>query len=408
MEGKKSMYGSETRKGDVMVLSKFEHVKITGISTVVPPKEINIYDEAQYYDNNIKKIDRMRKMVGFWKRRVVDEDVTASDLAIQAAERLIQQMDIDKNSIDALIFVVQRSDHSAPANSFYIHNKLGLPAKCIAFDIRQGCPGWIYGLWVSSALIESGSCKKVLLLAADTPSVGIDLGDRVSAPVFGDAGCATLIDYSDKIVNSYYNITVDSSGYEAIITPASGFRLPYKKQHANCKVDINKDLYTPIKTKSGRLTTLSSVFMDGLAVFNFTINHVPKNINELFDNFKLKKEDITHFMCHQANKQIVQAVSNAIQFPLEKTPTHTFENYGNSSIVSIPVSINDNLKENIINGGDELCLCSGFGNGLACASAVLHLKDCYLSGVCDYKKPADHPTREEIIKYWKHKIAESE
>lgn len=390
-----------------MTLSKFEHVKITGISVVVPEKEINIYDEAEYYDNSIKKIDRMRKMVGFWKRRVVDEDVTASDLSIQAAETLIKDMNIDKDSIDALIFVVQRSDHSAPANAFYIHDKLGLSQNCIAFDIRQGCPGWIYGLWNSSSLIESGACKRVLLLAGDTPSAGIDLSDRVSAPVFGDAGTATLIEYSPEKIASYYNITVDSSGYEAIITPASGFRLRWKKNAKDSKEDVNKDLYTPITTADGRQTTLTSVYMDGLAVFNFTISHVPQNIKQLFKEFGLKQEDTTHFMCHQANKQIVEAVANSINYPIERTPTHTFENYGNSSIVSIPVSINDNLKESIEAGNEECCLCSGFGNGLACATAILKFKDTYLSGVKDYVMPADHKSREELIKYWKEKLAAS-
>lgn len=389
-----------------MVLSKFEHVKISGISVVVPEKEINIYDEAEYYGGSIKKIDRMRKMVGFWKRRVVDEDVTASDLSIQAAERLIKEMNIDKNSIDALIFVVQRPDHSAPANAFYIHDKLGLSQNCLAYDIRQGCPGWIYGLWNSSTIIESGACKRVLLLAGDTPSAGIDLSDRVSAPVFGDAGTATLIEYSSDKIESYYNVTVDSSGYEAIITPASGFRLRWKKKE-NDKKDLNKDLYTPIATKSGRQTTLTSVYMDGLAVFNFTINHVPQNIKQLFKEFGLKQENTTHFMCHQANKQIVEAVANSINYPLEKTPTHTFENYGNSSIVSIPVSINDNLKENIESGNEERCLCSGFGNGLACATAVLKLNGTYLSGVQNFVKPENHPTRQQQIKYWKNKIQNS-
>lgn len=391
-----------------MTLSKFKHVKISGISAVVPPKEINIYDEAKYYDNNVKKIDRMRKMVGFYKRRIVEEGVTASDLSIQAAERLIKEMNINKDEIDALLFVVQRSDYAAPATAFYIHNKLGLGKNCLAFDIRQGCPGWVYGLLVSSGLIESGSCKKILLLAGDTPSAGIDFADRVSAPVFGDAGTATLLEYSDKEIKSYFNITVDSSGYEAIITPASGYRLQFKKQRSNSKEDPNKRLKEKITTKSGRKTDLLSVYMDGLAVFNFTINHVPENIKELLMKYNLSKDEISHFMCHQANKQIVQAVSNAIDYPIEKAPTHTFETYGNSSIVSIPVSINDNLKENIEKGKKEVCLCSGFGNGLACATTVQILKNIYLSGVQDYVKPDGHPTRDSLIEYWIKKIQNSE
>jgi 3-oxoacyl-[acyl-carrier-protein] synthase-3 len=82
-----------------MAFFSFDHVKITGLSVVVPPKEINIYDEAQYYENNTKKIDRMRKKVGFFKRRIVDVDVTAGDLALAAGKKLLSSMNVDVNSI---------------------------------------------------------------------------------------------------------------------------------------------------------------------------------------------------------------------------------------------------------------------------------------------------------------------
>lgn len=386
-----------------MTLSAFNHVKISGISSVVPPREINIYDEIEYYGNSVKKVDRIRAMSGIYKRRVVDDGVTPADLSIQAAQILINEMNIDKNEIDALIFIVQRPDYPSPATAYSIHEKLGLSKNCCAFDVNQGCPGWVYGLWISSSLIESSACRKVLLLAGDAPSARVDLSDRVSAPIFGDAGTATLLEYSEDIIKSYFNITVDGSGYEAIITPASGARLPYTRN-----LEFDKVIYEPIMTKSGRTTTLNSVYMDGLAVFNFTMSHVPASINQLFDNFILNKEDITHFMCHQANKQIIQSVAKSINYPVEKTPFHTFEMYGNSSIASIPVSINDNLKEYIDNKIPENILCSGFGNGLACASAVLTLYGIYLSGVRNYVKPDNHPTKNDTIIYWKDKIKNSE
>ena len=386
-----------------MTLSTYNHVKISGISAVVPPKEINIYDEIEYYNNSVKKVDRIRAMSGIYKRRVVEDGVTSADLSIQAAQTLFDEMGIDRNQIDALKFVVQRPDYPSPATAYSIHEKLGLNKNCCAFDVNQGCPGWVYGLWISSSLIESGACKKVLLLAGDTPSARVDLSDRVSAPIFGDAGTATLLEYSEDIIKSYFNITVNGKGYEAIITPASGARLPYTRN-----LEFDKIIYEPILTKSGRVTTLNSVYMDGLAVFNFTMNHVPKSINELLSYCDITKTEITHFMCHQANKQIVQSVAMAINYPIEKTPFHTFETYGNSSIASIPVSINDNLKENIENGLKETVLCSGFGNGLACASTIQELKNIYLSGVRNFKKPANHPNRYDIIKYWQEKIKNSE
>ena len=382
-----------------MTLSKFEHVKITGISVVVPKKEINIYDEAEYYDNSIKKIDRMRKMVGFWKRRVVDEDVTASDLSIQAAETLIKDMNIDKDSIDCLIYVVQRPDYSAPATAFYIHNKLNLSYSCAAADIHQGCPGWVYGLWTASQMIESKACKRILLLVGDTPSAGMDLSNRISAPVFGDGGVATLVEYSEDKVLSYYNVETQSKDFEAIINPASGARLHFKRNDDK----FNAKLLKPIKTPSGYETKLSYGYMDGLAVFDFTINQVPKSIKKLMEYADITPEETEKLLLHQANKQIVQAVAAACGYPEEQAPYDAFENFGNNTMCSIPTTINY-LYANKLNK-DSKFVCSAFGNGLAVATALLKLsKDIYLSGVQDFIKPKNHPTSEDLIKYWTNKL----
>ena len=106
---------------------KFENVRFVAQSEVVPPHEINIYDEAEYYDNNVKKIDRMRKMVGFYKRRVSDKSVSPAYYAIDAAEKLFAGANIDRNSIDALVYMAQKQDFSDPATAFWIHQKLNLP-----------------------------------------------------------------------------------------------------------------------------------------------------------------------------------------------------------------------------------------------------------------------------------------
>jgi len=382
-----------------MSLATFKHTKISGISVVVPEKEINIYDEAEYYGGSVKKIDRMRKMVGFWKRRVVEEGVTASDLSVQAANQLICDMNIDKNTIDALVFVVQRPDYSAPATAFYIHNKLGLSSSCPAMDIKQGCPGWIYGLWTTSQMIESGTCKKILLLVGDTPSAGMDLSNRISAPVFGDGGVATLIEYSNEEILSYYNIETQSKDYEAIITPASGARLRFKRDNK----EFNKKLKKPIKTPSGYFTKLTYGYMDGLAVFDFTINQVPNSIKKIMEYSNITEEKVEKLLLHQANKQIIQAVAAASGYPVEKAPYDAFENFGNNTMCSIPTTINYLYKDKMYN--DKQFVCSAFGNGLTVASAVLTFsKDIYLSGVINYKKPEDFKTEDELIEYWTHKL----
>ena len=352
-----------------MALYNFNNVKITAMSIVVPEKEISIYDEAQYYNNSIKKIDRMRQMVGFHKRRVADDTTTASDLAIQAAQNLFRDYGIDRDSIDALVFVVQQPDYMAPATAYFIHQKLGLKESCIATDIDQGCAGWVFRLFMVSQMIQSGTFKKVLLLNADTPSVGIDPKDRNSAPIFGDGGVATLVEYSPKEIKFFYNIETHSDGFEEIISASSGTRF-----RCNLLKDEDFELLKSLKdnkftTKEGNEVTFFHSYLNGIAVFDFTISVVPPNIKALMSYANIDESQVGALCLHQANKQIVQAVGSKADFPLDKVPYEAFENYGNNTMCSIPTTIALLDKET----DKSHLVCSGFGNGLACASAVLDL-----------------------------------
>lgn len=380
--------------------ASFKNVKIFGISVVVPQKEINIYDEAHYYNNSVKKIDRLRKMVGFHKRRVADKATTASDLAIYAAKDLLAKTKTDKNTIEAVINVVQEPDYKNPATAYFIHQKLGLSDKCLATDVNQGCAGWVLGLLLASQMIESGSVKKVLLLNADTPSINKKIEDRNLAPIFGDAGSATLLEYSETENKSYFNIQTQSEGFEAIIPPLSGerFRIDYsdEKDMALLEKIRNNKITTPV----GNTVTLFDAYMDGMAVFDFTMSVVPENIKELISFAKLTTEEIPALCLHQANKQIVQTVASASGFNTEKAPYTAFETYGNNTMCSIPTTISllprEICKKN-------LC-CAGFGNGLVCASCILDLQNTYIGEVTDFEKPEYIKTREEYIEYWTNKI----
>ena len=200
-----------------MSLNKFSHVKISGLSVVVPEKEINIYDEVNYYGNDVRKVDRMKKTVGFFKRRVIEDGTTAADLAISAAESLLNEMNIDRQSIEGLVYVVQKQDYLGVVDSYYIHHKLGLKSGAFCTNVSQGCAGWVWGLFLCSQLIESGAQKRILLLNADIPSLDTDLSNRNQAPLFGDAGSATLLDYSEENITSFYGIKTFSDGYDKII-----------------------------------------------------------------------------------------------------------------------------------------------------------------------------------------------
>lgn len=387
-----------------MTIDKFSHVKISCLSVVVPPNEINIFDEAQYYDNNIRQIERMKRKVGFYKRRVVDTDTCAEDLAFASAKNLIEDNKIDKNSIDALIYVYQQMAYPGVIDAYELHHKLVLSSDCIATGILQGCAGWLYGLYLCSMLIESGAHKKILLLNADTPSKGKDLADRNSAPLFGDGGCATLLEYTKENHDSYYNIASFSDGYDKIITPGHGSRLYYDfRQSADSA--FNAPIIEPFTSKAGYKTRLTDGQLDGNAVFEFTINKVPLQIKETMEYLGLKPEDFSQLCLHQANKQIVQSIAKIVQFPLEKTDSEPFSIYGNNTMCSIPTVLSCQHQKNG-KFEDKPYLCCAFGNGLVSVTAVLDLKNCRCSVIKDFEKGEDFKTREQWIEYWKEKFGQ--
>lgn len=386
-----------------MNFSEFSHVKLSAISVVVPKNEINIYDEAQYYGNDVRKIDRMRKMVGFWKRRVAPDDITPSDLAIGAAQKLFTECNVDKNSIDELVFVHQKLNYLGPIDAYEIHHKLGLPDRCICTSVLQGCAGWVWGIYLASQLVQSGTVKRVLLLTGDTHSVGCDLSDRNTAPIFGDAGSATLVEYSDIERKSFFGIKTVSSGFDKIICPAGGCRLRYDFD-LSPEDPFNKPLLETITSKAGYKTRLLRAQMDGGAVFEFTMNEVPSQIKEVLNFSNLTSDDISKCCLHQANKQIVQTVAMAADFDLEKTPYGAFEKYGNNTMNSVPTVLSDLYSSNNNSFESKPYLCSGFGNGLVIATAVLDLHDTVSTGVCDFEKPAGFKNRDEWVAFWKAKV----
>lgn len=387
-----------------MAKYKFNHMKMVAQSVIVPENEINIYDEAQYYDNNVKRIDRMRKMVGFFKRRVSDKDVAPSYYALDAARKLFAETNIEPSSVDAVVYMAQRQDWSQPSTGYYLHKKLHLSEQCPCLTINQGCPAWIYGMWTVAQMLESGANKRILLLCGDTPSVGIDPANRISAPVFGDAGCATLLEYDENATPTYFNIETFSDGFEAIITPISGAHCVFSKSDPDDIKQYNELLDTKITTPSGMKTTLFAGYMDGIAVFDFTISKVPANIKSLMNFANVSCADIDTLCLHQANKQIVQSVAIESGFDLDKAPYYAFENYGNNTMCSIPTTINTIVK-NADWSGPKTLLCSGFGNGLAVATMLITLSpDVKLCGVFNWTKPDDFMTRDQYIAYWKNKI----
>ena len=365
---------------------RFDNVKISAIKCIVPQNIINISDEIEYFDNSEKKLNRAKKILGYGTRHVVDDKTTASDLVYEAGKELIEKLNIDKDSIDCLLFMSQCRDYVSPTTANVLHGLLDLNENCAVMDISQGCSGYVYALWLASSIIQSGSAKKILLLTGDTFSKYSYQSNRLIAPIFGDSGSATMIEYTDSIVNSYFVLGSKGKDWDKIIVPASGARLP---------ID-NEILNTDITDASNNKWNLSHLIMNGIDVFNFTIEYVPKSIAETLGFAKVLKEDIELFGLHQANKQIIESIAEKLEIPKEKIPSNTFNKFGNCTCNSIALVLAQNLSET----NCENVLLSGFGVGMSWASAIINIGGVKNLGISLYEDTKNTPTREELKKYW--------
>ena len=385
------------------MIKKFKNIKVSGMSLVLPPKEISIFDELQYYGNSEKKAERAHKMAGFWKRRVADSDVTSADLGVQAAENLISSMSLDKASIEAMVFVVQQPDYFGPCTSYAMHNRLGLSKNCYVTDLVQGCVGWCFGLLTAFQMVASGTFKSVLLVNADTPTRGLKASDRINAPLFGDAGCATVVEYEENAPEVIFNLDTFSDGYEAIISLCMGRWGGRLNLDRRCPEELAK-LTEMFETKNGRTACLAEGYMDGPAVFEFSTQRAPENIKALMEEMGTSPESYDLLALHQANKQIIQTVGGNAGFPLDKVPFSGFENFGNNTMCSIPATLLQEKGEVLRNGGAVRALACGFGNGLVVCSIDLSLAGLKCADMKTYVKPVDHKTSAEWVAYWREKF----
>lgn len=380
------------------MFAKIPNARIAAIRAAVPSQEKRIEDELEFYGGSLKKAMRAKAMIGSDRRRLAWPGQTASDLCFAAAKKLLLAHQSVRNETDAIIFVSQSPDHDLPATACILQEKLSLPQTCAAFDVNQGCAGYVYGLWLASSLINSG-CRHVLLLAGDACCRTRDVRNRVIAPIFGDGGSATLVSMDEKAPALTFSIGTDGSGFDDIIVPAGRSRLPFSADFCS-----NRLFFEDIHDKQGFPWRLSDTYMDGQAVFAFTLGVVPAHIREFLGKTGTRADEIDHFVLHQANRQIIAEIAKKAGLPLDRTPSESFSRYGNLSSASIPAALCDLFGASGSSGRARILLC-GYGVGLSWASCLWDASDCDCSPVLDVPPPADKDATQECqIEFWRRKI----
>ena len=159
------------------------------------------------------------------KERHVSYTLTTSDLCYAASERLIEDLQWNKDEIGALFFVSQTPDYILPATAYILQDRLGLSRECYAMDISLGCSGWVYGLSSAVSILSAGSIKRALIMCGEAKARAKGPKYRRN-PLFGSAGTVTALEFAEGAPSMYFHFGTDGSGFDAIITPEGGSRNP--------------------------------------------------------------------------------------------------------------------------------------------------------------------------------------
>lgn len=351
-----------------MAILKFNNIGVKAVSACVP-KKVRFNKDLTYLIPP-EEIDKVINSIGIEERRYADQNTTASDLCEKAARQIIKDNNIKVAEIDALIFVSQTSDYHQPATAPLLQYKLGIPNTCLSFDINLACSGYVYGLATAFSFAQQESIRNVLLLVGETMSKTVSQNDKVSTPLFGDAGTATLICKGD-FGESIFSLHSDGAGSDVIKMKYGGYR------HPSCPEGFIEYSDDEGNTRSGE-----QFYMNGLDVFNFGMSVEPKDIKNLIKEAGISPDELDLLVYHQANRFMTDFFSKKLKISSDKTP-YSLKKYGNTSSASIPLTISSEMADGNYKNREKSIL-TGFGAGLSWASVFLNLSRTKIFPVIEY------------------------
>lgn len=315
--------------------------RIIGTGSYAPERIVTNKDLMKFLDTDDEWI---RERTGICERRVSAGEGT-SDLAIHAAERAIADAGIDPKEIEILIVGTCTPDNGFPSAATDVQRAVGA-VNAVAFDVTAACSGFIYGLHIVQSFIRCGIYKTALVIGAETISKVLDWTDRGTCILFGDgAGAAVL--------------RADETGVIRTLAGSDG-----RKGHVlGCQARTMDNFLTGRKPEPGFMT------MDGQEVFKFAVKKVPEIVSQILEESGIGREQVDHYVLHQANIRILESASRRLKVPMEKIPVN-IDRYGNTSAASVPILLDEMNREGRLKRGDTLVM-AGFGAGLTWGAALL-------------------------------------
>ncbi len=320
--------------------------RIIGTGSFAPRKVITNHDLEKLVDTNDAWII---ERTGIRERRIAEKGQTTSDLAYEASKKALKAAGITADELDLIIVATITPDMILPSMSCVLQDKLGA-RKAAAFDINAACSGFIYGMSVADAFIRADRYKTILLVGAEVLSRFMDWEDRGTCILFGDgAGAAVIQRHSGKRGILSTHIHSDGSQGDLLFVPAGGAQNPASHDTIRKRMHFVK--------------------MKGNETFKLAVRSLEQVVQEALEHNKVKPEDIDFLVPHQANLRIIQAMAQRLNMPMEKVVL-TLPKYGNTSAASIPMALDEAVRDGRIKE-NHLLLFEAFGGGMTWASALV-------------------------------------
>jgi 3-oxoacyl-[acyl-carrier-protein] synthase-3 len=346
-----------------MALLTFDLIGITGVAACVPKQKIinaecTGFFTAEEVKSNIQK-------TGIAERRAADDKTCASDLCYAAAEALLEEMRIDRDGIDVLIFVTQTPDYRMPVTGTILQDRLGLAQTTAAFDINLGGSGYVYGLALAYSFTQQESIRKVLLLDGETRTKVYSYKDTVAGLSCGDGGSATIVEKIDYDNPTYFSLNSDGAGSRIIWIKGGGYRHPSSAETLREK-----------EHEDGSIRSDEQVAVDVAGFFEFASREIPADMVRILEYAGENYEGIDYYLLRQADKFLNDQVAKGMNVPQDKVP-HSMHKFGNTSSVSIPLTMVSEIRDELQQDKKRLFM-SGFGAGLSWASVITCIEGCVI------------------------------
>lgn len=313
--------------------------KISAVGRFTPSRVLTNDDLSKIVETNDAWIV---ERTGIRERRIADEGMATSDMAISAAREALYLAGVTAAELDAILVCTVTPDMLFPSTACIVQNELGA-TRAWGFDLVAACSGFLYGLTVGSHLIAAGTHKKVLVVGADTMSRILDYTDRSTCVLFGDGAGAFLLEASEDKESGFvaHLNEVDGSGGQFLRMPAGGSRMPASAATVEQRLHFVKQ--------------------EGGQVFKFAVRKLYELCDEILRRHQLLPSDIKLLIPHQANRRIIAATAERLGLRDDQVIIN-LDKYGNTTAATIPLATYDALESGRLKRGD-LVLFAAVGAG---------------------------------------------